>query len=322
MPLAETFDLTSLQRFLPAGMKYFLKPYCRNVFKNRLHILLWPTFRCNYRCSYCTAVTKFDFATIFPRRAERSAKEWLGALEKLPPAMIYIAGGEPMLYDPLPDLINQLPSKHRILGIVSNVSLPTRVFRKIRKPVHINASFHREFVAEGEFIERVKELQEFFHVIVNIVATPENIPVIARIDDLMRKRNISLHVDPLVDTEFIYTPEQIRALKKYTQADRSSLVSFDDFSMKQCSAGRNYINLMPGGEVYTCAAGWSYTHSPLLRHVVNGSGVSQYSMGNLLDPDFRLNTADVACSLPCKDACDRDSAIVKVIGPGRLPAAA
>lgn len=310
-------DLTSLQRFLPAGMKYFLKPYYRKVFKNRLHILFWPTFRCNYSCSYCPVVTKFDFATIFPQKTERTAKDWIDALDKLPPAMIYIAGGEPMLYAPLPDLINQLPSKHRILGVVSNVSLPSRVFRKIRKPVHINASFHREFVAEGDFIRRVKELQEFFHVNVNIVATPENIPVIERIDDLMRSRNISLHVDPFVDTEFTYSPEQIRALKKHIQPDRSSLVSFDDFSVKHCSAGRNYINLMPGGEVYTCAGGWGYTHSPLFKHIVNGSSVSQYSMGNLFDPDFRLNTGDVTCTLPCKDACDRDSAIIKVIAPTR-----
>jgi organic radical activating enzyme len=260
-------------------------------------------------------VTKFDFGTIFPRKTERTAEEWIAALEKLPPAMIYIAGGEPMLYAPLPDLINHLPSKHRILGVVSNVSLPARVFRKIEKAIHINASFHREFVTEDDFIRRVKELQEFFHVVVNIVATPENLPVIGRVDQLMRHHNISLHVDPFVDAEFSYSPEQIRVLNKYTQADRGSLVSFDDFSVKRCSAGRNYINLMPGGEVFTCAGGWTYTHSPLFKDVVNGSTVDHYSMGNLFDPAFRLNSEDITCSLPCKDACDRDSVIIKTIAP-------
>ncbi len=310
-------DLTSVQRFLPARVKYFLKPYYRKVFSNRLHILFWPTFLCNYRCSYCPIVTKFDFATVFPRHSERTAQDWITALDKLPPAMIYICGGEPMVYAPLPDLINNLPEKHRILGIVSNVSMPVSVFRKIKKPIHINASFHREFVSDDDFIARVKELQEFFHVHVNIVATPENMAVIERVEDLMNRNDISLHVDPLVDPTFSYTPEQLRTIKKCTQADRDSLVAFDDFSLKLCSAGRNYINLMPDGQVYTCAGGWSYAHSPLYSHIVDGSCVSQYSMGNLFDTKFHLNAGDINCSLPCKDACDRDSTIIKVIEPAK-----
>ena len=314
--LKPVHELSFCSTLSSGPVEVFSKPYYRKVFRSRVHILFWPTFRCNYRCSYCPVVTKFDFATVFPRQSERTVQDWIAALDKFPPAMIYIAGGEPMLYAPLPDIINDLPAKHQILGIVSNVSLPSRVFRKIRKPIHINASFHRQFVTDDDFVQRVKELQEFFHVHVNLVATPENLPVIERIDDLLRSHNISLHVDPFVDAQFSYTPEQLHTLKRYTQADRSSLVAFDDFSVKCCSAGRNYINLMPGGEVYTCAGGWSYTHSPLYKHIVNGSDVSRYAMGNLFDPDFRLNTSDITCSLPCKDACDRDATIIRVIAPG------
>ena len=308
-------DLGNMQRFIPARMKYLLKPYYRKVFSDRLHVLFWPTFRCNNACSYCTVCTKFDFATVFPKESEKRVEQWISALEKLPPAMIYVAGGEPFLYAGLPELVNNLPAKHQLLGIVSNVSLPASVYRKIKRPFHLNASFHREYVSAESFIARVKELQEFLDVHVNIVATPQNLPVISSIDELMKTYRITLHVDPYVDHEFHYSTEERALLRKYTQADRESLVDFDDFSPKQCSAGRNYINLMPDGQVFTCAGGFSYTYSPLYTELVKDKPLGQFRMRNLFDADFALNSSDVVCELPCKDACDRDAVIVKIIEP-------
>ena len=304
--------LGSAQRYIPARIKFFLKPYYRRFFSDRLHVLFWPTFRCNYSCSYCTVCTKFDFAKVFPNKSEKKAADWLIALEKLPPATIYIAGGEPFVYAPLPELINNLPSKHELLGIVSNVSLPASVYRKIKRPFHLNASFHREYVSSEKFIERVKELQEFLHVHVNIVATPENLPMISSIGELMKTHSISLHVDPYVDRAFSYSTSEQELLERYTKADRKSLVDFEDFSPKQCSAGRNYINLLPDGQVFTCAAGFNYTYSPLYTDLVKGKPLGHYQMRNIFDPDFKLNSSDLLCELPCKDACDRDAVLVKI----------
>ena len=44
-------DLIELQRFVPAGLKYRLKPLYRKIFSNKLVVLLNPTWRCNYRFS-------------------------------------------------------------------------------------------------------------------------------------------------------------------------------------------------------------------------------------------------------------------------------
>lgn len=304
--------LGSVQRFIPARMKFTLKPYYRKLFSNRLHVVFWPTFRCNYECSYCTVRTKFAFTGIFPKQSEKRVDEWLLALEKLPPAMIYISGGEPFLYEELPELVNRLPKKHQLLGIVSNISLPARVYRKIERPFHLNASFHREFVDEESFIARVKELQEFLHVHVNIVATPANLPMISSIDKLMQTHRISLHVDPYVDREFSYSASEQDLLRKYTKADRKSLVDFNDFTPKQCSAGRNYINLLPDGQVFTCAAGFTYTYSPLYTELVRDAPLEHFRMGNIFDADFQLNASDLECALPCKDACDYDSVLIKI----------
>ena len=186
----------------------------------------------------------------------------VAGIQKLPPAMIYIAGGEPFLYAGLPELVNHLPKKHQLLGIASNISLPASVYRKIKQPFHLNASFHREFVSADDFnIARVKELQGSLHLAVNIVATPENLPAIAAIDALMKSHSIALHVHPYIDAAFRYSAQEHALLRKYTQTDRnSSLVNFKDFSARHCSAGRNYIHIMSGGDVHMRGRA-SSTHS-------------------------------------------------------------
>ncbi len=298
---------------LPAGLRHFLHPYYRKIFSNRFIVVFWPTFRCNYSCSYCAVHTKFDFTTVFPKDCEKTWQEWLKALEKLPPAVIYVAGGEPFIYAGLPDLLNNLPAKHRLLGLVSNLSMPARVMRRIKHRTHLNASLHRECVSTEAFIEKIKELQDSFYIEVNIVATPENLPAIAAVDGLLTSHNVSLHVDPFVDPDFQYSAEQLRLLKKHTSPDRRSRPEFDDYRPKLCSAGRNYINLLPNGDVFTCASGFSYAYSPLLARVVGGQKTDHYRMGNLFDRDFSLNTADISCTLPCEAYCDRDAVLTKVV---------
>src|SRR3954451_12765069 len=113
-------NFTELRSMLPDRLKYILKPYFRTLLPNQFVALLWITFRCNYRCSYCNIVTNFNFGDLSGKESEKTVDQWLGALEKLPPTMFFIAGGEPFLYKELPELINGLPKKHSIIGIVSN----------------------------------------------------------------------------------------------------------------------------------------------------------------------------------------------------------
>jgi MoaA/NifB/PqqE/SkfB family radical SAM enzyme len=298
---------------LPASARHFLHPYYRKIFNNRLIVLLWPTFRCNYSCSYCPVHTKFDFATVYPRSSEKTWQQWVDAFEKLPPAVFYVAGGEPFLYAELPELLNNLPSKHNVFGIVSNLSLPARVIKKVKARIHLNASLHRECVSTEEFVAKVLDLQDSFHLEVNIVATPENLPAIEAIDKLLNSHDITLHVDPFVDTEFHYDSEQLKLLRKHTTIDRSNLIEFSDRSLKSCSAGMNYLNVMPNGDVFTCASGFAYVHSPLFAEVVGDQNTDHYRMGNLFDSDFALNKSNVSCTLPCEAYCDRDAALIKVV---------
>src|SRR5436853_2492934 len=126
------FRILDVQKHVPASVKFALKPYYRKVFPNRLHSMLYPTMRCNYKCSYCPVVTKFDFGMVWGYGSELTASQWIAALEKLPPAVIYIQGGEPFLYRDLPELVNHLPEKHSLVGIVTNLSVPVHVYRRIK----------------------------------------------------------------------------------------------------------------------------------------------------------------------------------------------
>jgi hypothetical protein len=109
------------------------------------------------------------------------------------------------------------------------------------------------------------------------------------------------------------TPEQKKLLHKYVSADRNpeKQLDFSDYSRKLCSAGRNYINLMPNGDVYTCSSGISYHLQDLARRIALDRPIKQFVLGNLFDGSFALNNNDVFCSLPCKDACDIDSVKIR-----------
>jgi hypothetical protein len=197
-----------------------------------------------------------------------------------------------------------------VLGIVTNLSARLEVYARVKKRIHLNASFHREFVSDEEFIKKVLQMQEQFHINVNVVATPQNLDVLKQIGSMLRTRNISRHVDPYVDTAFQCSKEQAEVLDRYLAADRG-VVDFGDRSAKLCSAGHNYVNVLPNGEVFTCAAGFKYTYSPLFADVVVGRTLAGYRMKNLFEPGFSLNPGHTRCALPRKDGYDRDAVIIK-----------
>jgi sulfatase maturation enzyme AslB (radical SAM superfamily) len=305
-------NISDVQMYLPARLKFALKPYYRRIFPNRLHVGLLPTARCNYRCSYCPVVTKFDYTSIYPKNTEKSAAEWHAALDRLPPAAIYIHGGEPFMYAGLAELINDLPKKHSLLGIVTNLSLPLTVYRKVKRKIHLNASLHREYVKDNEFLDKVRELSGQFHIHVNVVATPENLPVIETLAGEARARKVTLHVDPYKDPQYQYSKQELTLLERVIQRDRNPAqqLNYEDFIPKQCSAGRNYMVAAPNGDVFTCVAGYYYV-SPLWEELLRGRERPEFAMGNLFDPAFRLSASDMICGVPCNQACDRDMANIR-----------
>lgn len=315
-------DITALQRYLPASVKNALKPYYRKLFPNQLCVMLMVTFRCNYRCSYCPWVTRFAYSNIYRQENEPTPEAWIRALDKLPKANVYISGGEPFLFHGLPELVNGL-NKHKILGIVTNAAVKTAIYERITKKIHLNLSFHREFVTADQFLNKIEELRKvgMFHLNINMVATRENVLMIPKFEKFFTDHKVSLHIDPYVDPDvaFEYTPEEMVILSRYLASDRNTqmdMLNFNSYTPKECSAGQNYINIMPDGTVFRCVGGSDYFHSPLKKRLLDMGPGAPYDpgfflMGNVFDPGFKLDKAPVCCQLPCTAACDRDMAKIK-----------
>ena len=147
---------------------------------------------------------------------------------------------------------------------------------------------------------------------VNIVDTPENLPAIQSLRGMARAQKLTLHVDPYKNPEYRYTAGERALLERVIQADRDPdrQLNYADFSARRCSAGRNYIVAAPNGDAFTCLAGYSYG-APLWSDMLRGRPLPAFAMGNLFDAGFRLNASDISCSVPCTQACDRDTVIFR-----------
>ena len=299
-------NIISLKKMIPPSLRFLVKPYFRIFFPNKLIVSWWLTFRCNYTCSYCYIHTKHDFSEQFPKTCEKSPQEWLKILNELPPAMFLIQGGEPFLYNGIHEILDNFPEKHEIIAVITNLSFDPEIYKKLKRKICLTTSFHREHCSKEEFQKKILELSENFNITVNFVATPENIPVIESLENTFKKKNITFHVDPYIDVDFKYSKEQLKLLNKYFKNDNNMKknIALDSYNFKCCHAGKNYINLLPNGKVYTCTNGMNYNHSPIRKKLLNGQSVEFFDMGNIFDDDFKLNDKPLSCNLPCKDLCD------------------
>ncbi len=305
-----------LQRLTPASVRSIIRPFHRLFFPNKIYGYWNITYRCTYHCSYCPFCNIHNYSKTYTKETEKTPDEWFAILEKLPPMAFLLIGGEPMLYSGITDIINNLPKKHSIIGLISNASLPIDLYKKINKKICTSISFHREFAKEEEFIEKVVELNKFMWInSVNIVATPENIPFLEELHSKLTPKGITIRVEPLIKTGFNYTEEQLKQIDKYLKHDRSFKKKIEFYEAqicKDCSAGKNYINIMPNGDVYSCVGGMEYINTPYRRALIkNEQDLERYKLGNLSDENFSFNKTKKICKYPCIYVCDYDYADIK-----------
>lgn len=306
----------TLQKILPAQVRSVLRPYHRMFFPNKIYGYWNITYRCTYKCSYCPFCNVTDYGEIYPKSSEKTPDEWIKILEKLPSMSFLLIGGEPLLYEGLGEVINHLPKKHSIIGLVSNLSLPIERYKKIKKKICLTTSFHREFAKEDEFIEKILELKEFMWInSVNIVATPENIPFLEELHKKLNPHKITIRVEHLVKTGFEYTNEESKEISKYLVNDRDLEKKknfYESYLPKSCSAGKNYINIMPNADVYSCVGGMEYINALHRKGCLKDDDLSRYRLANLANESFEFNSVQKPCNLPCVYVCDWDYAnIVK-----------
>ncbi len=296
-------------RLLPEEILWKVKPYYRIFLPNVTHIILIPSFVCNYRCPYCL-VNRSKYAKIYPRKIEHGWKEWIEQLNKFPPAMINITGGEPFCYPDILPLVRNIPQKHLLAGIATNLSQPLGEFLKMsNKVLKVATSFHPHMTKKELFKSQIIKLKKSgFNLSINFVAYPQIIPLIPEFKIFFDKIKVKFHVDPFLDPTYEYTKEEAKIVKQYVDDRRNLGFDFKDYKPKSCRAGSKYFVIVPNGDVFACMAGFYYSND--LYGNLNTKKENFY-LGNLFNGTFEVKKELWVCNLPCNEACDLESADVR-----------
>jgi MoaA/NifB/PqqE/SkfB family radical SAM enzyme len=254
-------------------MKNTMQPTQRNIQDSFEYQLYWlMTRRCNFDCPYCfrdwsvqelksekVAIAKYTPEHI-ARQFDATSKSWL----------IYMTGGEPMLYPNFITLAKLLTRKHR-LTISTNLSTPDaceladtvepKRFPCISANIHIT---EREKLPDGlnEFLKKFLHFQNRgFDIRLLYVAYP---PLLERIEcdiRLFRDRGVGRIEVKLFSGRFEgkrypreYTPQQRDFLLNLdlNDAERQILDSRVSFLGKKCVAGNTAFNMDSAGNISRC----------------------------------------------------------------------
>jgi len=286
--------------------------YRKLFYKDKLQILLYPSFVCNYNCSYCY-VKKGKLLEKFNK--EYTGKEWAGRLNKFEPAAISVTGGETFLWS-LREFLENIDKKHTVF-VTSNLSwdvLKNIEWLKRIKNIKLSFSFHPEMIDVDTFIIKFKLVRNSgIFAIASIVAHPNTFPKLNEYVERFKKEGIPFDVQTYLSPDFKYSEKDKKMLIGYIKTYRNE--TFFDFDIepkpKTCVAGQRYFFLSPNGDAYTCQAGFLIDNSELHKKWKKKKSI--FFMGNIFDDTFKLKKIDV-CRYPCSEYCDLVFAKPKLVG--------
>lgn len=229
--------------------------------------LVLPIHVCNYRCEYCYLKKTNEINMGFIEQQ----KELLKNLQKVNRPMIIIFGvtGEILA---VPELWSSLALLSEIKNIkwISLITNLSKDFDWIEryyplKKISIIATYHpssfKDFSIESkQFFKRVEHLKKnALNVIVNYVATPDQIQEYENVKNILDNLGVCLTVNPLIGTfRGKFYP------RDYTDAERNKvneIMENDIIStyflhgkrpQTYCTAGRDLLVASPDGTAYRC----------------------------------------------------------------------
>lgn len=253
-------------------------PVIRKIRLNNL-LVISPTFRCNYQCSYCLTPTHLQKI-----KKEYDYKKILDGLSWYK-GHIGITGGEPSIYKGFTSFLNGLKNDG-VIGIDTNLSFDTTNFIdeiKINKSrIDICATFHPEFADLKTFERKVKELYNSgFRTWVHLIMHPNHINLISEMQEIFGD---TFHPIPCIMNGKIYNFENNKVIvSNYENTTNSN-------KKRKCFGGYKYFHVQPNGDVYCCAT---------LMCINKGL------IGNIFD-NFKPNKKLTSCSYNCTVPCDID----------------
>src|SRR3974390_690142 len=118
-PLSLSFDLT----------RYLLKQQLQGIEKFPLVLMLEPTHQCNLACAGCGRIQEY--------------RNSLGGAPVVP-----VPGGEPLLYPPVFELLQELVHRHKHIYLCTNAILLEKALPKLPRSKRLTLSVHVDGLPE------------------------------------------------------------------------------------------------------------------------------------------------------------------------------
>jgi len=265
-------------------------------------MMIWvPTWRCNRRCTYCNYNYKEGKCIAFDREipaAELPPDKWIEFFRAHPEIRhLELTGGEPTLYQCLPDVLAALPDG-MTWAITTNL-LPKAVTKlPLDKCTCITASYH--YTEDDTFFRHAKALKKKGKTPrVTIVITPENIDTAPDTIAMIRSKGLHVNLHPLLTPGWRWDNASWSRIRSWD--DKPTVFLVDEITQgweegprfDTCHLGTvDYAALGPGGEIYTCY----------------GYLVQNMPMGHI-SCTFEMSPRVRPCFLQCEFPCDAQARI-------------
>lgn len=247
--------------------------YTQNYAKESgLYITWFVTWLCNYKCPYCWERLDEDkYRKLVSNINKNRPEEWARAFNELKPDELYITGGEPTIYQKLPDVIRNLNDGIRVkmttnFGETFELDKYSEFIREGRFS-QLTASFHPTEIELELFLKKVDEALNMGYgegcdFAIELVLYPTDIKYAKELIQYCKKNRIKLILDRYADPKSEYQPtdeerEIIEGLiceslnnnlsmrtsekKQIEEVDRTDFASIKQVVL--CGAGRNGIGL-------------------------------------------------------------------------------
>ncbi len=250
-------------------------------------------YKCNFRCPYCWFYK--DWARLASRSLYLKPDEWLShwkrIYDKYGEVKIEIVGGEPFIYPDFIELVKKLSSIH-LVKVTTNLSGNIERFAREVDPrrVDLDLNFHVLFIDLESVVKKTLVLRDAgFKAGICYLAYPPQMHKIPVFKERFAKEGINFALAAFWG-EY--------AGKKYPEA----------YSDEERNLIRPYLGDIgrvdyhleaksPKGRL--CNAGYSYADIQADGNVVRCSGLSDKSIGNITDEDFRLLDGPSPCEAQC-----------------------
>ena len=265
-------------------------------------------YKCNFRCPYCWFYK--EWARLAGRSLYLKPDEWMvhwkRIHDKYGEVKIEIVGGEPFIYPDFIELAKKLSSIHQV-KVTTNLSGNIEHFAREVDPqrVELDLNFHVLFIDLETVVRKTLILKKAgFKAGICYLAYPPQMHKIAFLRDRFHREGINFAL-----AAFWGEYGGRKYPEAYTEEERELIRPFLG------DIGRVDYHLdakSPRGRL--CNAGYSYADIQADGNVVRCSGLSDYSIGNITDEQFRLLEGPSPCQAENCSSNEYDNIVTETCG--------